>query len=85
MSYEVQFSKSAQRQITKLPRPAREQVFSLAASLAENPRPRGVVKLTNRPGWRARVGDCRVIYTIEDAHLLVTVICAGNRREVYDR
>ena len=85
MSYEVQFTKSAQRQIKKLPRPAREQVFSLAASLAENPRPRGVVKLANRPGWRARVGDYRVIYTIEDAHLLVTVICAGNRREVYDR
>lgn len=85
MNYEVQFTKAAERQIKKLPRHGREQVFALAASLAENPRPRGVVKLTNRTGWRARPGNYRVIYTIEDEHLLVTGIRAGNRRDIYDR
>lgn len=85
MIYEVKFTNAAKRQLKKLPRPAREQVFELAVSLANNPRPTGVVKLKKRPGWRMRTGDYRVIYTIEDEHLLVTVIRAGHRKEVYDR
>ena len=80
MNYEVQFTKAAQRQIKKLPRPGREQVLALAESLTENPRPRVVVKLTNRPGWRARTGNYRAIDINEDQHLLVTVIRAGNHR-----
>jgi mRNA interferase RelE/StbE len=30
-----------------------------------------------------RVGDCRVISTIDDAVLLVVVVALGHRREVY--
>jgi mRNA interferase RelE/StbE len=32
-----------------------------------------------------RVGDYRVIYTIEDDVLLVVVVTLGHRRDVYDR
>jgi mRNA interferase RelE/StbE len=33
--------------------------------------------------WRIRVGDHRVIYEVEDDLLLVTVVRAAHRREVY--
>jgi mRNA interferase RelE/StbE len=33
--------------------------------------------------WRIRVGDFRVIYTIADDALVVTVVRVGHRREVY--
>jgi mRNA interferase RelE/StbE len=39
--------------------------------------------LRGRPGFRVRVGDYRVIYTIEDAVLLVVVVTLGHRRDVY--
>lgn len=53
------------------------------AALAENPRPQGCIKLTDRDGWRIRVGSYRVIYEISDGQLLVTVIRVGNRRDIY--
>ncbi|WP_196440304.1 type II toxin-antitoxin system RelE/ParE family toxin [Planomonospora sp. ID67723] len=33
--------------------------------------------------WRLRVGDYRVVYTIEDGQLIVWVLAVGNRRDIY--
>jgi mRNA interferase RelE/StbE len=33
--------------------------------------------------WRLRVGDYRVVYTVEDGQLIVWVLAVGNRRDVY--
>lgn len=33
--------------------------------------------------YRLRVGDYRVIYTVQDQRLVVLVLQVGNRREVY--
>jgi mRNA interferase RelE/StbE len=35
--------------------------------------------------FRIRVGDYRVVYAVEAAQLIVTVIRIGRRREVYRR
>ena len=34
--------------------------------------------------WRIRVGDWRVIYTIDDAARHITITRVAHRREVYD-
>lgn len=34
---------------------------------------------------RVRVGDYRIIYTVEDDVLLIVVVALGHRREVYER
>jgi mRNA interferase RelE/StbE len=53
-------------------------------ALAENPRPQGVRKLEGEEDlYRLRVGDCRVLYAIRDAALLVLVVRIADRREVY--
>jgi mRNA interferase RelE/StbE len=41
--------------------------------------------LKGRPGLRVRVGDYRIIYTVEDDVLLVAVVALGHRRELYKR
>jgi mRNA interferase RelE/StbE len=33
--------------------------------------------------WKYRVGDFRVISSIEDSRLVILVVKIGNRREVY--
>ena len=33
--------------------------------------------------WRARAGDYRVLYSIEDERLVVLVIKVGHRRDIY--
>ena len=53
-------------------------------SLADVPRPAGCKKLTDRPAWRIRVRDYRVLYEIDDRVIRVTVIEVGHRRDVYD-
>jgi mRNA interferase RelE/StbE len=51
--------------------------------LSRRPRPPGAVKLAGTNDlWRIRVGDFRVIYTITDETLVVTVARVANRREV---
>ncbi|MFZ4767117.1 MAG: type II toxin-antitoxin system RelE family toxin [Roseimicrobium sp.] len=33
--------------------------------------------------WRIRVGDCRIVYTIEDDRLLVLAISIAHRGDIY--
>lgn len=52
--------------------------------LAKNPRPDGCKKLQGgASAYRIRVGDYRVIYTVDDAVLIVAIERVGHRREVY--
>lgn len=83
MSYRIEFTAAALRQIGRLSEPIRRRIYDRAAALAEEPRPRGSEKLSGYEAYRIRVGDYRVVYTIEDDQLLVTVVRAGHRRDVY--
>lgn len=85
MTYRVEFTAAAARQIKKLPRPARDRVLDSIEELAEDPRPHGSKKLVGeKTAWRIRVGDYRVIYDVFDTELTVTVVRAGHRRDVYE-
>lgn len=55
------------------------------ALLATSPRPPGVKALKGRPGYRVRIGDHRVLYTIQDDVLLIVVVAIGHRRDVHRR
>lgn len=85
MSYRVEFTSAAARQIRKLPRQARTRIFDSVDALAEDPRPHGARKLVGQQtAWRIRIGDYRVIYDVFDSELLVQIVRAAHRREVYD-
>ena len=86
MTYSVEFTAAAARQVKKLPRPARDRVLDAIDGLADSPRPHGAKKLVGeQTAWRIRIGDYRVIYDVFDAELTVSVVRAAHRREVYDR
>ncbi|WP_303324087.1 type II toxin-antitoxin system RelE family toxin [Actinomyces radicidentis] len=86
MSYRVELTSAAARQVRKLPRPVRGRVLDAVGALAEDPRPHGAKKLVGeRTAWRIRVGDYRVIYDVVDERLTVTVVRAAHHREVYQR
>jgi mRNA interferase RelE/StbE len=86
VSYRVEFTAAAARQVKKLPRPARDRVLDAVEDLADDPRPHGAKKLVGeQTAWRIRIGDYRVIYDIFDNELTVSVVRAAHRREVYGR
>jgi mRNA interferase RelE/StbE len=62
----------------------RHRVLRAVMVLEVNPRPPGAKKLRRESElWRVRVGDYRILYTIEEACLVVLVVKIGHRREVY--
>jgi len=84
--YKVQFSPRAERQLRDLPREAQARLKTRIDALAEDPRPRGVERLSGAEEYyRIRVGVYRVIYAIEDRDLIVLVVKVGHRRDVYRR
>lgn len=83
MSYAVEILPVAVREIRKLPADAQRRVQAVIELLHEEPRPPAARKLTGRPEWRVRTGNYRVLYRIEDERLIVVVVSAGHRREIY--
>ena len=85
MKYEIVFRKSAVKELEDLPNKEIPKVKSAIEDLAETPRPDGVKKLkgTKETLWRIRVGNYRVIYSIEDVVKIVEVRTIGDRKEVY--
>lgn len=83
--YRIELRPAAVRAPRKLDPQAARRIQAAIALLAEDPRPPASRPLRGRPAWRVRVGDCRVIYTIEDDVLLVVAVTLGHRRDIYER
>lgn len=83
MPYRIEVRPAAARQLRKLDPQTARRIQGVIALLADDPRPPASRPLTGRPAWRVRVGDYRVIYTIEDDRLVVVVITIGHRRDIY--
>ena len=84
MSYEVQILPKAARQLKALSVEVRQDITLTIQSLANEPRPIGVKKLSGEKDiYRVRVGNYRVLYRIVDKVLVVVVVSVGHRREVY--
>lgn len=84
-TYRIELRPAAARALRNLAPQVRRRVQGAIALLAEDPRPPGARALQGRPGLRVRVGDYRIIYTVEDDVLLVVVVRLGHRRDVYER
>ncbi|MGK2956055.1 MAG: type II toxin-antitoxin system RelE family toxin [Solirubrobacterales bacterium] len=83
--YRIEVRPAAARSLRKLDPQVRRRIQGAIALLAEDPRPPSARPLKGRPGMRVRVGDYRIIYTVEDDVLLIVVVALGHRREVYER
>ena len=82
-SYRLQIKPSAAKDIEALPKKDRQRVVRRIHALAIDPRPAGCEKLSGADLYRVRQGNLRILYTVHDDRLLILVIKAGHRREVY--
>jgi mRNA interferase RelE/StbE len=88
MAWKIELTPEAERNLDKLdPQIARRLLSFLHGRLAvlDDPRSLGEALKGSKLGefWKYRVGDYRVIASIEDFKLTIYVIRIGNRREVY--
>jgi mRNA interferase RelE/StbE len=84
-AYTVTLNRPAQKEIRSLDAGVRARVIEELRALAGEPRPPGCRKLVGaRNRWRVRVGDYRVIYTIEDADRVVRIVAVRHRSKAYE-
>ena len=84
--YSIEFDKSVQKTLSKLPNEVIKKILDAIAELADNARPNGCKKLQSKGDfYRIRVGNYRIIYDINDDELLVLVVEIGDRKEIYKK
>ena len=83
MSYTAEIKRSAEKEMDRLPGKIHKRISDRILALETNPRPPGSKKLQGEEGYRFRVGDYRVLYTIDDRVKRVFVYSVAHRREAY--
>lgn len=82
--YAITFARSARRELEKFPPAVVERLFPAIEALGNTPRPFACKKLRGPGGfWRIRVGNYRILYSIDDGSRLVDIIAVGDRKDIY--
>jgi mRNA interferase RelE/StbE len=83
-SYKVILKPSVEKDLRVLPALTRKRVFQRIEALEDNPCPRGSLKLAGAEQlYRLRVGDYRIVYTVDRGSRHVIVYYVRHRRDVY--
>ncbi len=87
MKYLITIKKSAAKELENLPAKVLKSVTKAIYSLADEPRPKGCKKLKGQTEclFRIRLGDYRVVYSVDDIVQIVDVKKAGHRRDIYEK
>ena len=81
--YRLEIGHIAHGQIAALPPRMIQRINEAIAGLANEPRPVGAKKLMGIEVYRIRIGDYRILYTVNDESRLIIVYRVKHRREAY--
>jgi len=79
--YELRVKPSVARDLRGVPKEDVKRLLQRMEALRDDPR--GGEKLSGRELYRARQGDYRIVYSVDDETVIVEVLRVGHRREVY--
>ena len=84
LTYSITFTRSARKELQKLEKNTAERIFAKIESLLLEPRPSGCKKLKGQNSlWRIRIGDYRIVYSINDNDRIVDITIIRHRNDVY--
>jgi mRNA interferase RelE/StbE len=82
--YAVTFARSARKELESLEAKLVQRIWTKIEAFTTDSRPTGCKKLVGTNDlWRIRVGEYRVIYTIDDRSRVVDVVAVRHRRDAY--
>ncbi|MCX6345895.1 MAG: type II toxin-antitoxin system RelE/ParE family toxin [Armatimonadetes bacterium] len=88
MAWKVEWDERAVRDARKLEPQVKQSIIRYLReriSTDEDPRRFGKSLLADKTGlWRYRVGDYRIVCSIEDDKVVVLVLAVGHRSKIYD-
>ena len=81
----ILFTKQANKSLRRMPRNVSDLIRQKLDLIATDPygQHNNVTKLQNRPGYRLRVGDWRIIYEIQNGQLVILVLKIAPRGGIY--
>ena len=83
--YLITFNRSAEKELDSLDATLIRRIVPKIDALAKEPRPHGCRKLHGeKEMWRIRIGDYRVIYTINDAERTIDITGVRHRSKAYE-
>jgi mRNA interferase RelE/StbE len=89
MAWKIDFSPTALKQLDKLDKPVADRILRFLHERVQginDPRKIGArLQGTLSEFWKYRVGDYRLICSLENDRLVVLVLRIGHRREIYKR
>lgn len=85
MKYTIVLEKPAEKFILRLAKPEKERVLRAIDKLPHEGDVKQLKGQRHRGKFRLRVGDYRIIYTVDNGRLVVCIIDAGNRGDIYKR
>ena len=80
--YNIEFSKTAEKQFYKLEREVQSRIISALERIKIRPY-NHVKKLVGSPYFRLRAGDYRIILNIQETKLIIFIIEVGHRKNIY--
>ena len=88
MGWAIEFDEAAKKELARLDRQvARRLLYYLTQRVIslKDPRSVGQALKGSKQGefWKYRVGDFRIIASIQDQKMIILVLRVGNRREIY--
>lgn len=88
MAWKVELGRAAERELDQLDPPGARRILVFLhgrVALLDDPHSIGQALKGSKLGdfWKYRVGDYRIICSIEDRALRILIVRIGNRREVY--
>ena len=85
MSYKIEYDIDLDKALEKIPNRDAKLIKEKIEKLADDPRPHGSIKLSGKELYRIRYGNYRVIYVIFDERLVVIILDAAGRKDVYKK
>ena len=88
MAWQIKFDDASLKDLAKLDKPVAKRIVQFLrerVAVLDDPRSIGEALKGSKLGdfWKYRVGDYRIVASIEDGALRILVVRIGNRREVY--
>ncbi|HLF53851.1 MAG TPA: type II toxin-antitoxin system RelE/ParE family toxin [Candidatus Nanoarchaeia archaeon] len=81
--FQIDWKENAIENLNKLEASISQRIFKKVDELADNPFSKDIKRLKGSDHFRLRVGDYRVIFSIEGN--LIIILKVGHRKHIYDR
>ena len=84
MTWQVIWSEKSLRQLEKIDKKNAQKIYDMVLDCIEDPF-RRVLRLTNSPFYRLRVGNYRVILDLQQSKMIIFVIETDHRGRIYKK